>query len=85
VRSRLFRAADRRERCRYLAGRCPLVGTNKIRVRAEILDAYLLCAGWLAAESNRNRAEAMYNELNADRMPAPIRRAAALGLKAAEN
>jgi HEAT repeat protein len=55
------------------------------RVRAEILDAYLVCAGRLAAEGKRSGAETMYNELNADGMPAPIRRAAALGLKAAGN
>lgn len=51
------------------------------RVRAEILDAYLVCAGRLAAEGDRSKAEAMYNELNADGMPAPVRRAASLGLK----
>ncbi len=52
------------------------------RVRAEVLDAYLVCAGRLAAEGDRSKAAAMYKELNADGMPAPIRRAASLGLKA---
>jgi HEAT repeat protein len=55
------------------------------RVRAEILDAYLVCAGRFAADGARSKAEAIYNELNAEGMPAPVRRAAALGLKAAES
>jgi HEAT repeat protein len=52
------------------------------RVRAEILDAYLVCAGRLAAEGNNSEAEAMYKELNAEGMPAAVRRAASIGLKA---
>jgi HEAT repeat protein len=55
------------------------------RARAEVLDAYLVCARRLAAEGSKSGAAAMYNELNADGMPAPIRRAASLGLKAAES
>jgi HEAT repeat protein len=55
------------------------------RVREEILDAYLVCAGRLAAEGNTSEAEARYRELNAEGMPAAIRRAASLGLKAAES
>jgi HEAT repeat protein len=54
-------------------------------LRSEILDAYLLCAGRLASEGNNTRARAMYNELNAEGMPAPIRRAAERGLKAADS
>jgi HEAT repeat protein len=55
------------------------------RVRTEILDAYLVCAERLAAEGKKREAETMYNELNAEGMPAPIRRAASLGLEAAKS
>jgi HEAT repeat protein len=54
-------------------------------LRSEILDAYLVCATRLGSEGNKSEAAAMYNELNAEGMPAPIRRAAAIGLKAAES
>jgi HEAT repeat protein len=53
------------------------------RVRSEILDAYLVCAGRLASEGKKAEAAAIYRELNTERMPAPIRRAASLGIKAA--
>jgi HEAT repeat protein len=53
------------------------------RVRLEILDAYLVCARRLAAQGKKSEAVAMYNELNAEGMPAPIRRAASLGISAA--
>lgn len=54
-------------------------------LRPEILDAYLVCAGRLASEGDKAQAQAMYKELNAEGMPPPVRRAAALGLKAAES
>lgn len=55
------------------------------RLRLEILDAYLVCAGRLLSEGKKAEAVAMYNDLNAEGMPAPIRRAASLGVEAAES
>jgi len=54
----------------------------RARVRAEALDAYLVCARRLAAAGQRSEAAAMYKELSGDGMPAPIRRAAERALKA---
>jgi hypothetical protein len=54
------------------------------RVRQEVLDAYLVCARRLAGEGKKAEAVGMYKELDADDMPPVIRRAAALGLKAAQ-
>ncbi|MEX2300762.1 MAG: HEAT repeat domain-containing protein [Bryobacterales bacterium] len=70
------------EAVRLLAAR---KGAAPNPLRAEILDAYLVCAGRLASEGNKAQAQAMYKELNAEGMPRPIRRAAELGLKAAES
>lgn len=55
------------------------------RVRLEILDAYLVCAGRLVSEGRKAEAAAMYRELNGEGMPAPIRRAASRGVKAAQS
>jgi HEAT repeat protein len=55
------------------------------RVRLEILDAYLVCARRLASEGRKPDAVAIYKELSVDAMPAPVRRAASLGLKAASS
>jgi HEAT repeat protein len=54
------------------------------RVRTEVLDAYLVCARRLMSEGKKADAVTMYRELNAEGMPAPVRRAAILGLKSAE-
>jgi HEAT repeat protein len=51
-------------------------------VRAEVLDACLVCARRLAAEGRKAEAAAMYRELDVDGSPAPVRRAAARGLEA---
>ena len=53
------------------------------RVRAEVLDAYLVCARRLAAEGKKAEAAAMFKELSAEGVPAPIRRAAERALKGA--
>ena len=53
------------------------------RVRAEVLDACLVCARRLAAEGKKAEAAAMYRELSAEGVPAPIRRAAERALKGA--
>ena len=53
------------------------------RVRSEVLDAYLVCAGYLLAEGDKIQAVAIYNELNGEAMPEPIRRAASRGLNKA--
>ncbi len=66
------------EAIRLLAAR---KDTAKGRVRREALDAYLVCAARAASEGNRTEAVAIYNELNREGMPAPIRRAASLGLR----
>jgi HEAT repeat protein len=52
------------------------------RVRNEILDAYLVCARRLASQGRKSEAAAMYKELSVEGMPAPIRRAASIGLDA---
>jgi HEAT repeat protein len=52
------------------------------RVRAEVLDAYLVCARRLASEGKKEEAAAMYKELAAEGVPAPVRRAAERALKA---
>jgi HEAT repeat protein len=54
------------------------------RVRTEVLDAYLVCARRLVSEGKKADAVTIYRELNAEGMPAPVRRAATLGLKSAE-
>jgi hypothetical protein len=56
--------------------------TARGRVRLEVLDAYLVCARRLASQGDKKQAMAMYKELSAEAMPAPIRRAASLGVKA---
>ena len=56
--------------------------TARARVRAEALDAYLVCARRLAVEGRKSEAAAMYKELSGDGMPAPIRRAAERALRA---
>lgn len=56
----------------------------KGRVRLEILDAWLVCAQRLAAQGRKPDAVAMYKELDVEGMPAPIRRAASLGVKATQ-
>jgi HEAT repeat protein len=53
------------------------------RVRLEVLDAYLICAGRLLAEGDKAGAVGIYNELNAAAMPGPIRRAASRGIEKA--
>lgn len=53
--------------------------TARGRVRMEILDAYLICARRLVSAGKKTDAVAMYKELSAEGMPAPIRRAASLG------
>jgi hypothetical protein len=54
------------------------------RVRMEVLDAYLVCARQLAAQGKKSEAVGMYKELNAEGMPATIRRAASRGIEAAQ-
>lgn len=54
----------------------------RTKVRAEALDAYLVCAGRLAAEGRKAEAAAIYRELSAEDAPAPVRRAAERALKA---
>jgi HEAT repeat protein len=66
------------EAIRLLAARR---GSAQGRVRLEALDAYLVCARRLASEGKRSEAVAMYKQLDVEGMPAPIRRAASLGLK----
>jgi HEAT repeat protein len=56
--------------------------TERPGLRAEVLDAYLVCARRLVVEGRRPEAAAMFRELSSDRMPAPIRRAADRALKA---
>ena len=46
------------------------------RVRAEVLDAYLACAGRLAAQGRKSEAAVIYRELSAEGVPMPVRRAA---------
>jgi len=71
------------EATRLLAARKDTAGG---RVRSEVLDACLVCAEGLLAEGNKAQAEAIYNELNVEAMPEPIRRAASRGInKAAES
>jgi HEAT repeat protein len=52
------------------------------RIRTEILDAQLVCARRMDSEGSKSEAAAIYKRLSADNMPAPVRRAASLGLKA---
>jgi HEAT repeat protein len=52
------------------------------RVRAEVLDAYLMCARRLASEGTKDEAAAMYKELAVEGVPAAVRRAAERALKA---
>lgn len=48
----------------------------RARVRAEVLDAYLVCARRLASEGKKEEASAMFKELTAEWVPAPVRKAA---------
>lgn len=54
----------------------------RTRVRAEVLDAYLVCARRLASEGKKDEASAMFKELTADWVPAPVRKAAGRALQA---
>jgi HEAT repeat protein len=56
--------------------------TARARVRAEVLDAYLVCARRLSAEGKTVEAAAMYRELSGAGAPAAVRKAAERGLKA---
>jgi hypothetical protein len=69
------------EAIRLLASR---KGEPRARVRSEVLDAWLVCARKLASEGKKMEAMAIYRELSAETMPAPVRRAASIGIKAAE-
>ena len=53
----------------------------RARVRAEASDAYLVCAGRLAAAGKKGEAAAMYKELSAEGTPSPVRRAAERALR----
>jgi HEAT repeat protein len=59
-------------------------GEPRARVRTEVLDAWLVCARRLASEGRKTQAMAIYRELSAETMPAPVRRAASIAIKAAE-
>jgi HEAT repeat protein len=66
------------EAIRALAGQR---NSPRARVRAESADAYLVCAGRLAAEGKQSEADAMYRELSAEGMPQATRLAAQRALK----
>lgn len=66
------------EAIRALAGQR---NSARARVRAESLDAYLLCAGKLAGEGKKGEAAAMYRELSAEGAPSQVRRAAERALR----
>jgi len=66
------------EAIRALAGQR---NSARARVRAEALDAYLVCAGRLAAEGRKSEAAVMYKELSAEGMPLPVRRVAQRALR----
>jgi HEAT repeat protein len=63
---------------RHLAARR---NTAQGRVRTEILNAYLMCAERSAKEGRKAEAAAIFKELDTEGTPAPIRRAAAIGVR----
>jgi hypothetical protein len=58
----------------------PFKRTARLRVRNEVLDAYLVCARRRASEGKKEEAAAMFKELTAEWVPLPVRKAAERGL-----
>ena len=78
-RVRWGRSAGRRRFARSARG----IATRRGRGCARrSLDAYLVCARRLAVEGKKAEAAAMYRELSAEGVPAPVRRAAERALEA---